>query len=898
MSIDREKILQAAQKHVDKKRFDKAIEEYEKLVRLDPNDARTLLKIGDLQTKMGALEAAIATYDRVGQHYASQGFALKAIAVYKQIRELIRKQAPELAERFAHVAPQLAEIYTQLGLTSDALVAWEEVATRHLRTGNERQAVEVFRKIVELDATNPLTHFRLAEALCRIQSLDEAVDEFGRAAELLIQLQRTDDALKVLHRVWEVKQIPRHAQVTAQLLLERGQLEDIKLALQRLQFAFQADPKDLDTLGLLAQAFSSMGQEEKAIEVYKEMAHIARAQDQAELFEQLVTHLQSVAPHDPTVHALAGGAPPSQHGSVLSVADAEVEAVEESAPAPMRPGQASAPDVVVVEEDYEVAEERQGPGSFDARAHARKALADAESFRRLRLLPKAVEVLQIALEIDPRSIEIRERLRVVLAEAGDLEGASGEAITLAAIALDDGDTQRAELLLYEVLDQEPDHPVALEMLHQLSTGAEGYTDEAETAEADVAAPLPPARGRLASLEDPFEGFEPEAPLPSYDLEDLGGQRAALAAVLARPVVTDSVDDPFAEESALPSFPLGEAPALEAEPLDLDEPPAAADAPAAWAAAPQEAWDYDEPAEAAAAPLPSFEVDAPELPTTEAVTAPQSVGSEAIEEVLDEAEFFAARGLYDDARAILDDAVARSPGHPLLLERLHELDELVAASGQSGTIDRGHLAMPSEPAPSDRAFDIAASLDALDQLGPPSAAASFSSVAQEVDVDQVFAKFKEGVRAQVAETDSSTHYDLGVAYKEMGLSADAIGEFDLAARDPARECMCFAMIGMIRLERGEIDLAGQAYIRALEARQKTVEQEMSLYYDLGVVHELQHKPADALYYFRKIARRDPGFRDVQDRIAALEPAKEVPAAPQGRTVNSDDEFDKVFDDLFE
>ena len=123
MSIDRDKILQAAQKFVDKKKYDKAVIEYQKLVQSDPTDARTLLKIGDLQSKMGAYPEAIATYEGVGKVYSQQGFALKAIAVYKQIRELIIKHAPQLEERYGHITPKLAELYKQLGLVSDALAA-------------------------------------------------------------------------------------------------------------------------------------------------------------------------------------------------------------------------------------------------------------------------------------------------------------------------------------------------------------------------------------------------------------------------------------------------------------------------------------------------------------------------------------------------------------------------------------------------------------------------------------------------------------------------------------------------------------------------------------------------------------------------------------------------------
>ena len=164
---------------------------------------------------------------------------------------------------------------------------------------------------------------------------------------------------------------------------------------------------------------------------------------------------------------------------------------------------------------------------------------------------------------------------------------------------------------------------------------------------------------------------------------------------------------------------------------------------------------------------------------------------------------------------------------------------------------------------------------------------------------MFEKFRAGIRSQVSENDSATHYDLGVAYKEMGLTADAIHEFELAARDAARECNCFAMIGMVFLEQGQLDRASESYVRALGASNKTVEQEMNLYYDLGTVYEMKQKSQDALYYFQKVARRDPGYRDVSERIAALQPEKEAPpVSSNARAANDRDEFDSVFDDLFE
>ena len=865
---DREKTLQAAQKYIEKKRYDRAIAEYQRIVQDDPNDARTLLKIGDLQARLSAYPEAIATYDRVGQYYSSQGFALKAIAVYKQIRELIKKHAPDLADRYGHIVPKLAEIYTQLGLTSDALAAYDEVATRLQRAGRDREAIEVFSKMVGLDAQNPLPHLRLAEARCRVQSLDEAIESFWAAAELLLSLERHEDALKVIERILHFKVDPRYAWVAAELYLQRGTREDGLQALTKLQICFQADPKNLDTLGLLAQAFTLIEQEAKAIEVYKEMARIARDSDRRDLFEQLLAHLREVAPHDEQVRALqslppAGAAsssrPPVESQAPVSVGDSDVQFLDEAterdalevAPAAQkplpaaRPMMASAPDVVVVDDErLEAAEELSDVGEFDAEAHARKAVVDAESFRKLRLFPKAIEALHISLEIDPRSLEIRQKLRELLVESGDREGAIAETLNMASLQLDRGDLTQTEALIYEVLEIEPGHPEALAMLEHIAPGR-GSAREAEGAR---------ARQQLST----HEAYDPDAPLPSYDLEEVGAEQALASdpqsSFLQRQGF-EVQDDPFGADAPLPSFPISE--------RALDE--------------------YDEEIHEVSS-VEDFE------------PAPAAQSSEGLEDVLDEADFFAARGLYEDARAILLEQLTRTPNHPLVLERLGEVDSALGSSSGSQTIERSQL--NGNQAEDALDFDVAQSLGALDEMELPPGSAAMSA-GNDVDVDQVFEKFRAGIRSQVSENDSATHYDLGVAYKEMGLVPDALHEFELAARDPQRECNCYAMIGMVYLEQGQLDRAVESYVRALRAAEKTVEQEMNVYYDLGTVYEMKGKTQDALYYFQKIARRDPGYRDVSERLSALKPEPErVPVPAAARAVGDQDEFDSVFDDLFE
>ena len=910
---DREKLLQSAQKWVDKKRYDRAVEDYLKVVQLDPKDMRTLLKVGDLQTRIQAYDQAIATYDRVGQFYAEQGFALKAIAVYKQIREVIRKHAPALTERYAYIVPKLAEIYAQLGLTSDALAAWDEVAARYQRNNLDRDAIEVFQKMVALDSTNPLPYLRLAEACCRVQDLDEAIQAFWTAAELLLKLERREDALKVIERILHFKADPQYARMAAQLYLQKGRREDGLQALAKLQIAFQVDPRDLDTLGLLAQAFTVIGQADKAIEVYKEMARIAREAGRQDLFEQLVAHLEQVAPGDEGVralHSLAPSMPPAEakEPSAVHVADDDVEIVDEEPeveevepeepPAPfalnrpsrpeVRPFQASAPDVVVGHA-HVVSDDYAGDDDFDVEAHAKKAIVDAEAFRKLRLYSKALETLQIALEVSPGSLDAREKLRELLLESGDRDAAIGESVTLAAIYLERSDLERAEMLLYDVLDAEPQHPVALEMLAQIQGGSAAQAWSADSATEAVAPDYLEQGGvDVAYPSGPsWDEYRARGPLPSYDLEEVSAS-SAMASPVPMPESGGAfqMDDPFAVSSdpaaaagPLPSFPLG------------SEDDALLDDVAQSSAYAEDQGEYID-AE------PEYEDSAQGFDEAHPTTVGDGgvVNVEAIEEALEEADFFATRGLYDDAKAIVVDQLTRAPAHPLLVERLGEIEHFIAASRESATIDRSALAatVAAREEPEDRSFDIAASLGALDSLDPPAPAAP-SSISDQ-DVEQVFEKFKAGIRAQVSEHDSSTHYDLGVAYKEMGLLPDAMNEFGLAARDPTRECMCYAMIGMIRLERGELDLAAKAYIRGLEAAQKTVDQEMALYYDLGNVYEMKGSTKDALYYFEKVARKDAKYRGVSDRIAALQPGARP--ASGTRAVNEEEDFDRVFDDLFE
>ena len=130
---------------------------------------------------------------------------------------------------------------------------------------------------------------------------------------------------------------------------------------------------------------------------------------------------------------------------------------------------------------------------------------------------------------------------------------------------------------------------------------------------------------------------------------------------------------------------------------------------------------------------------------------------------------------------------------------------------------------------------------------------------------------------------------------MSLLDDAIREFDVAARDPKRECVCRSMIGMIEIERGRINEAIDAFLLGLNASLKDPSQETVLCYEIGAAYEAKKQNKDALSYYQKAMRRDPNYRDVQERVRRLAKAEPKTNVRQV-AVNADDEFDRAFDGL--
>jgi pilus assembly protein FimV len=147
---------------------------------------------------------------------------------------------------------------------------------------------------------------------------------------------------------------------------------------------------------------------------------------------------------------------------------------------------------------------------------------------------------------------------------------------------------------------------------------------------------------------------------------------------------------------------------------------------------------------------------------------------------------------------------------------------------------------------------------------------------EAMLEEVFREFQRGVAEQLSEEDSDTHFNLGIAYKEMGLLEEAIGEFTVASHDPGFFVEACTMIGVCCNDLGRHGEAAEWYQKALVAPDLSVEARTALRYELASSFERTGDIAQAVNLFEEILAHDPSYRDVSTRLSSL--------AQQQRQVN--------------
>jgi tetratricopeptide (TPR) repeat protein len=143
--------------------------------------------------------------------------------------------------------------------------------------------------------------------------------------------------------------------------------------------------------------------------------------------------------------------------------------------------------------------------------------------------------------------------------------------------------------------------------------------------------------------------------------------------------------------------------------------------------------------------------------------------------------------------------------------------------------------------------------------------------EEADFQDMLRKFKQGIAENVEEEDHQSHYDLGVAYKEMGLLDEAIAEFQKALRAPTHRVPTYEALGQCFMEKEQYQMAATILSRALNEKGVTEDQLVGVLYLLGRCAEERGQRDLALDYYQRVFVVDIQFRDVGERLAAVEGA---------------------------
>ncbi|HEY8154260.1 MAG TPA: tetratricopeptide repeat protein [Myxococcota bacterium] len=901
MAANKRKILEAARKYAQKGAKDRALKEYEQLLRLDPKDAKLRLEIGDAYRRWGQVDEAISAYTKVADQYTKEGFDARAVAVFKQIQNL----APESFDSFV----PLAELYQRMGLTAEAIAALQTAADGYHRQGKKREALELLRKMATLDPTNTGSRLKVADLLRQEKLFAEAIDEYEQVAAEL-QRQGVIEAVgTVLERILELDpNRPATVRLLAQNLLARGLGERAEPYAKRL---LDAGPEGTENYELLADVYRAQKREDALVDIYRRLADLYRRRGDEENARQI---LQRFVPPDALADTmqqevlLADESAPADEKSLIDeeflddgFSEDLLEESAEPAPPVKGPARSVAEETVLVPRGgVRRAEAAESGPTGDTE----QLFAEASVYLRYGKRAQAIENLHAILVQNPRHRAALEKLGDAHADAREPQEAVEAWLRAAELAREESDLTALAVLRDRI--SALDDQAGAEVAGWLPAGAEAPEPEIELVEPDEEL-LAPAAAEAPADEEAEESGEQEFDLGDIEIEVDADEPdpAAETEHSARPVAVREKAEPAAPKSPAPGDSAsasqqisedleeadfyfqqglhGEAEAIYQRVLALapnhplalvrmgeiaaaqgSDPGSTSGGHPAAAAEPE----ADEAASASDSSeigrdLADWSDDIAGEPAASVASAADS-GSDLEIEIDDEpaVESAAAEDSTDEVAAPV--AVAPEPAAPEEDLSLDDEAEQDALDPDADTAADQGASAPTAPlsAEGEASFDLAAELSEAfgdDKDGSSGGAAG----AADDGFASVFGEFKKGVSRMLSEGDHEAHYDLGIAYREMGLLGDAVSEFRAAMGSPARKIDCLHMLGLCTLEQGGASDAARFFEQALAAPDSTPEQQLAVRFELGRAFDALGDRVRARAAFEAVAAVDPGFCDVEE-----------------------------------
>jgi tetratricopeptide (TPR) repeat protein len=927
MAIDRTKIQKQAESYVASGRIDRAIDEFLKLLDDKPNDLLMMNRIGDLHLQMGKTKDAIDMFKRAGMGYERDGFVPKAAAVFKKARRAAPEDA-DVATRLADLYRQtnmikdaiqihieMAEQFTKKGLLKRALEEFAQVvdldpknlknkvklADLYNKEGMKDRASSIYLDVAEalaidqmhseanqiLERAKTMTTspqvFLTQSRLCVIQKdltgavahLREGLAANPRSPEILealaeVELQSKNPA-KALEALGQIPQLPEKAMA----LCER--------ALREMAKAGQAD-EGLKLFKPLGREFARRGMGEVAskslrlamqgfftAEAWLQLAEIAhQSGNKQERIDALRrAHEEAGLKGEQTLAATV-----LEQLRSMGITDEQMSTPPQALVSPAPP-----PVVTSTHAGYESTE-------IDPvrRIQIQQLQRDAENFVKARFMDKAQEAFTKILELDPANRDAINRIADIIKSSGKMTAVQMHYVRIAERLAGIGSKEMA----LEMLDKAEALFPGSTRLYRRTLGLLGVQPaapppvmiptvqiEAPAQEKGVVLPLDegpfiqPGRqpvesfgsdlDALIALDEDRQGvgpaapssFTPAAPAERPPLQDLSfavpepslSDRGYVASLPTDSMDLDAADlqammagtpsmepEELESESQLPEI-------SELEPLELEPLPFATTAPVAPPHMPAPV------AAGPAQPLVPAELD------------------EELASALSDIDFQLDYGSPEEAKIEIESALETYPNHPELLSRLELAAEALRRLGHQ---------IKAAPAPdSDEGhsfFDLTDVLgDALLESGEGEEMHDATNVVEKIQsVDELFNAFREGVEQQVKGDDYDTHYNLGIAYKEMMLLEPAMEEFKKAMLDPERTLECCSMLSICELAQGHLDQASAWLRQGIDAPGFPPEDAIGLRYDLGDILLQLGRLEEAREQFQLVREIDPEYREVAQK----------------------------------
>ena len=244
MAFDKAKVLKAAEKFLSQGKINAAIKEYRQIVDNDSDDLTTLNMLGDLYARAGKNEDAVKCFERIAEHYSSQEFNLKAIAMYKKI-ERLRPRDPV-------VALKLADLYANQGLVHDARAQYLVVVEAYSKSGDNKRSLDILHKIADLDPNNTEIRLKLADGYLKENMRRESAAAFVQAANRFHQTGAHDQALDAYNKALQLVRDDREAlRGMLDTHIARGTADEAAEVLERV---VETHEDDDELVSMLARA--------------------------------------------------------------------------------------------------------------------------------------------------------------------------------------------------------------------------------------------------------------------------------------------------------------------------------------------------------------------------------------------------------------------------------------------------------------------------------------------------------------------------------------------------------------------------------------------------------------------------------------------------------------------